>query len=96
MYSQSLLIYQNCLLEYVKTTCDHSVLEIKNSYGYFFEMFESQVANMISLKASDDFPFYIYLQKKIIVKIGVTNSSMEVQQFLSVFYYTVFKLANHF
>ena len=50
----------------------------------------------MSLKASEDFPFFIYLQQEIKVKIGITSSSMKIQQFLSVFYYTVYKLALHF
>jgi hypothetical protein len=96
MYSQSLILYQNCLMNYDKGVCDSSVKEIKNSYGYFFEMFDGQVRNMISLKASEDFPFYVYLQENIDVKVGQPEINMEVQQFLSIFHYTVYKLAVHF
>ncbi len=51
--------------------------------------------NSIKVKATDEFPFYMYLQQKINVKIGRTNSTLTIQNFIETFYYTVEKLVRN-
>lgn len=57
---------------------------------------DSQFQKIMTVKAADDFPYYIYLKENINVKIGRTNQDMQIQQFIYTFYYSVKKLGLYF